>query len=339
MGLFGSLATDGRVRQAVSHYSFHVGIPMDSPVTMLSRFGFERTAPRHDRIFISYRRSDTTGSAGRLEDTLSRYFGEGRVFRDVGGIGPGEDFQHKIAHSLENAGALVVLIGPDWLAENEKGSPRLHEPGDHVAGEIVAALEKNLLVVPVLVEGARMPPEGDLPDRLRPLSRRNAITVNDETWDGDATRLAKVLSFDISGSVAERRLNWLKLGVVIVLAAPLMFTIIAFVSVSVTTFNQLIMVVSPVSIVVAFLALAATTSWIDPSRRKYVWAAVIVGFSGLLIALLKYLIAGNSGACLGDLACVDEIQSRIAFLSSTVIAVAMLALLALAGFKPNDRVH
>jgi len=187
-----------------------------------------KTPAANDRIFISYRRSDARGYAGRLEDTLKGYFGVGRVFRDVGGINPGEDFKAAIDSTLLEAGALIVLIGPNWLVHNDAGTPRLHEPGDHVAGEIKSALEQERLIIPVLVDGASMPREEELPDALKVLTRRNAVTISDEGWDADVTRLAKVLSFDVSGSVAERRLGWLKLGVLSLLLASMTFTTMMF---------------------------------------------------------------------------------------------------------------
>lgn len=181
-----------------------------------------------DRIFISYRRADARGYAGRLEDTLKSYFGPGRVFRDIGGINPGEDFKAAIDNTILEAGALIVLIGPNWLVRNDAGTPRLHESGDHVAGEIMAALGRKRLIIPVLVDGASMPREEDLPNALSELARRNAVTVTDEGWDADVTRLAKVLSFDVSGSVAERRLGWLKLGILSLLLASMTFTTLLF---------------------------------------------------------------------------------------------------------------
>lgn len=111
---------------------------------------------------------------------------------------------------------------------NDAGTPRLHEAGDHVAGEIQAALEQRRLIIPVLVDGATMPREEDLPDTLKALTRRNAVTVSDEGWDADVTRLAKVLSFDVSGSVAERRLDWLKLGILSLLFCSMTLTTLMF---------------------------------------------------------------------------------------------------------------
>lgn len=48
---------------------------------------FSSKRPQSDKIFINYRRDGSGGYAGRLADTLAAYFGAGRVFRDVTGIG------------------------------------------------------------------------------------------------------------------------------------------------------------------------------------------------------------------------------------------------------------
>ncbi len=178
-----------------------------------------------DRIFISYRRSDTEGYAGRLEDTLRGYFGKDRVFRDVGGIVPGEDFKQKSEETAAGAAAVIVLIGPGWLSCPAGGKPRLHEPGDLVATEIKAALDSGHVIVPVLVQGATMPRESDLPDALKPLARRNAVSVGDASWNSDTTRLAKVLSIDVR-SVIERKLERLKRIVILLLVAPFVLSLI-----------------------------------------------------------------------------------------------------------------
>ena len=178
-----------------------------------------------DRIFISYRRSDTEGYAGRLEDTLRSYFGKDRVFRDVGGIVPGEDFKQKSEETAGRAAAVIVLIGPGWLSCPPGGKPRLHEPGDLVATEIKAALDRRHVIVPVLVQGANMPREEDLPDALKELARRNAVSVSDANWDSDTIRLAKVLAIDVR-SAAERKVEWLKLAVVLLLVVPFVLSLV-----------------------------------------------------------------------------------------------------------------
>lgn len=173
--------------------------------------------PEDGKIFISYRRSDAQGVAGRLNDSLGAYFGHDRVFRDIEDIAGGADFGDIIHGNLGSADALVVLIGPEWASTTDgDGQRRLMDPDDWVAAEIGAALDSGTPVFPVLIEDTPMPRPEDLPPRLQPLLRRNAVTITDLRWHHDVTRLAKIVALDIPGSVAERRLDlvrWLVLGV------------------------------------------------------------------------------------------------------------------------------
>jgi hypothetical protein len=152
-------------------------------------------------IFISYRREDSAGYAGRLHEELAGRFGAGQVFRDVDTLRPGQDFDDAIRRRLERCNACVVMIGPAWLkAQTAAGQPRLGSPGDYVTKEIAAALSKpHVAIVPVLVGGATMPSQEDLPEVLRPVARRHAFTARDETWDADMDRLAVVLKPSMPG--------------------------------------------------------------------------------------------------------------------------------------------
>lgn len=145
-------------------------------------------------IFINYRRADTSGYAGRLEQELSRRF-PGRVFMDIHTIEAGTDFAEAINNEVGKCGALVVLIGDQWLdiTDPKTGKRRLDNPNDFVALEIAEALKRDTRVIPVLVEGAKMPDAEELPASLVALGRRNAIEISDTRWDYDVEQLVKVL--------------------------------------------------------------------------------------------------------------------------------------------------
>jgi hypothetical protein len=141
-------------------------------------------------IFVSYRRQETSGTAGRLADQLANHFGVGRVFMDVDTIEPGVDFAEAIARALETCEVLLAVIGPLWLTATDKqGRRRLDDPDDIVRIEIQAALARNVRVIPILVENAVMPPRQDLPESLASLARRNAFIVRHESFRYDAERL------------------------------------------------------------------------------------------------------------------------------------------------------
>ena len=147
-------------------------------------------------IFISYRRDDSAGYAGRLHEELEERLGDGQVFRDVEALRPGQDFVEAIDLRLRECRACVVMIGRDWLdARDEAGHRRLDQAHDYVRLEIAAALGRpGVLVVPALVAGATMPGAEDLPAEIQPLGRRQAITLRDETWESDVDRLASIIT-------------------------------------------------------------------------------------------------------------------------------------------------
>ena len=128
------------------------------------------------RIFISYRREETAYPAGWLFDRLAGRFGGGQVFKDVDSIDPGDDFVDKITRAVGSCDVLLALIGDQWLTiTDQDGRRRLDSPEDFVRVEIEAALARNVRVIPILVDGARMPRADELPDSLAKLARRRII--------------------------------------------------------------------------------------------------------------------------------------------------------------------
>jgi len=119
------------------------------------------------QIFMSYRREDTAYAAGWLFDRLASHFGRGKVFKDVDSIELGDDFVEAITTAVESCDVLLAVIGDQWLTiTDQAGRRRLDNPDDFVRLEIEAALTRNVRVIPVLVEGARMPHADELPASL-----------------------------------------------------------------------------------------------------------------------------------------------------------------------------
>src|SRR6185503_19726772 len=146
-------------------------------------------------IFISYRREDAEGQAGRLFDDLVAQFGNDSVFMDVAGLEPGRDFRRAIDQQVASCGVLLALIGRDWLdAQNESGKRRLDDPSDFVRLETASALKRDIPVIPVLVRGASMPHADDLPQDLKELAYRNAVELTHARWDSDLQLLVKALT-------------------------------------------------------------------------------------------------------------------------------------------------
>jgi hypothetical protein len=147
------------------------------------------------RIFISYRREETAYPAGWLYDRLANSFGGGQVFKDVDSIELGDDFVEVIATAVGSCDVLLALIGHEWLTiTDEHGNRRLDKPDVFVRLEIEAALARNVRVIPILVDGARMPRADELPTSLAKLVRRQALDLSPSRFDFDTNRLLKVLA-------------------------------------------------------------------------------------------------------------------------------------------------
>jgi len=145
-------------------------------------------------IFISYRRSDSQGEAGRLFDDLVNHFGDTSVFMDVAGIEAGRDFRKVIEESVAKCGVLLVVMGPEWLnSKDEHGVRRLDDPTDFVRIETASALKRDIPVVPVLVRGAEMPRAEQLPVDLKDLAYRNCVELTHARWRSDIKLLVDAL--------------------------------------------------------------------------------------------------------------------------------------------------
>jgi len=177
-------------------------------------------------VFISYRRDDQAGFAGRLADVLVSTFGADNVFRDIEDIHPGEDFVVAIEKQLAAVDVMLVMIGPAWLTASRNGTRRLDEPDDFVRREIEAGLKSGKTVLPVLVGGAAMPAEKDLPPAIVALARRQSFILSDSGWTSDVARLVDVVKpfFPASRRPARRSgLLWglAALAVIVLLAVGL----------------------------------------------------------------------------------------------------------------------
>jgi hypothetical protein len=158
-------------------------------------------------VFISYRREDSGGFAGRIYDRLTSRLGRENVFFDVDTIPPGRDFVDVLSERVGKCDALLAVIGKHWiLSADSENRRRLDDPQDFVRIEIEAALSRNVPVIPVLVDGATMPHPNDLPDSLTKLIRRQAVEVSHARFESDAERLTEALS-QIEEEIRQREAN------------------------------------------------------------------------------------------------------------------------------------
>lgn len=155
------------------------------------------------KVFISYRREETSAYAGRLYDSMAAEFGDANVFMDVD-LAPGIDFVERITNAVSACHVLIVVMGPRWATlTDEDGGVRIADAEDFVRLEVGTALRRaDVTVIPVLVSGARMPDGDDLPPDLRPLARRNALELSDGRWRDDVRRLMSRLGELLAGTTA-----------------------------------------------------------------------------------------------------------------------------------------
>jgi trypsin-like peptidase/TIR domain-containing protein len=147
------------------------------------------------KIFISYRRNDESGNAGRLRDLLVNRFGPERLFFDVDSIELGADFLKVIREQVAQSEVLITVIGPRWVdMRHENGPRRLDDKEDPVRIEIETALDRDKRIIPVLIGDARMPAGKELPESLKPLAMRSATRLTHERFLYDCEPLIAALS-------------------------------------------------------------------------------------------------------------------------------------------------
>ena len=277
------------------------------------------------KIFISYRRADARGVAGRLGDSLGAYFGDDRIFRDIDDIAGGADFGDIIKQNLQSADAAIVLIGPDWLSiTGSDGQRRLEDPADWVAQEIAVAIELGIPIFPVLIENTPMPREEELPEKLRPLLRYNALSISDKRWQFDVLRLGRIISFDIP-SASERKLDRLRAGISFALVASLAYTT-GTVSWNFLQNNaELLQLwqsgIPFVVVITSALLLFSIVGLIDEDRRRYIYASILSGALGSLIFFISMLFL------------TPDQEPMVIFFGSTLVATLMFTFMNMSGFK------
>lgn len=147
-------------------------------------------------IFVSYRRADTQAVTDRLYARFAQTFGEKSLFRDVDSIPLAQDFRAAIEKAIIMADVLIVVIGQNWLdAVDANGARRLDNPIDAVRLEVETGMRHAKLIVPLLVNGAAMPPADRLPPSMYQLSFINGAVVRDgANFDADLQRVIDLIT-------------------------------------------------------------------------------------------------------------------------------------------------
>lgn len=156
--------------------------------------------PRQTKIFLCYRREDTQGFAGRIYDNLASKYGDEQVFRDIDSIPAGIRYPTWIESRVSQCSVMIVLIGAAWSSsKDDTGQRRLDSPEDWVRQEIETALKRNVPMIPVLVQGARMPSKGELPPSIADLTEFENAEVTDRRWAYDVQQIIQAID-NLSGS-------------------------------------------------------------------------------------------------------------------------------------------
>jgi hypothetical protein len=157
-------------------------------------------AQRPAVVFLSYRRGDTQWAARGIYERLVDRYGRKNVFRDLDAIPPGARFRDYVEKKISESDIVILLIGKAWASyADEAGRRRLEQPRDPVRLEVETALRLGLPIIPVRVEGAPMPTEGDLVPSIVDLLEFNAAEVSDSRWDYDVDRLLSAINETVEG--------------------------------------------------------------------------------------------------------------------------------------------
>jgi TIR domain len=179
---------------------------------------------RPPKIFLNYRREDSEAAAGRLYDRLVPEFGGDNVFLDVDSMPPGSVFPTHLRAKVTGCDTFLAIVGPKWLEiADDKGHRRLDDPNDFVRIEIATAFYRDIPVIPILLDGAKIPRSDQLPPDLQNLADRNAFVIQQATFRADAGRLIGELK-TILPAPAPNTLGRFALGTFLGAFAGVLFT-------------------------------------------------------------------------------------------------------------------
>jgi hypothetical protein len=131
---------------------------------------------------------------------LKQKFGSDAVFKDVDSMQLGQDFRKQLKDAVGRCDVLLAVIGQHWTGVGERGARRIDDPRDHLRIEVESALERDIPVIPVLVQGTTVPAEQDLPGPLRSLAYRHGQQVRpDPDFNADIERLMRGIESQLSG--------------------------------------------------------------------------------------------------------------------------------------------
>src|SRR5262249_41895383 len=146
------------------------------------------------KVFISYRRETASGEARALYNELAARLDKQSVVMDVDSFSLGRDFRKQLQKVLESCDIMLVLIDKLWIdAKDEASNRRLDDDADFVRQEIETALERDIVVTPILLGGAKLPSADRLPEKMADLVYRGAFEISHNRWDSDVREMMRRL--------------------------------------------------------------------------------------------------------------------------------------------------
>jgi hypothetical protein len=246
-------------------------------------------------IAISYRRTDSSAIAGRIFDHLTAHYGEKSVFMDVEAVPFGIDFRNYIREVLLKADVLITVIGANWLGTDAVGRVRMADNTDPVHVEIETALERRIPIIPVLVEGARMPDTAALPPKFANFAFLNAAEVTSgREFRTQMDRLIRAIdhavSVDAAGAGAPKR--WL-VDIQRYLLFPLLLMLVGHYIIDFNNFSNWYLWLDATLVPLAF---GYALRWFDGDRTapaivSFAVALGLLGATGMTIS--NSLVSGD----------------------------------------------
>ena len=105
---------------------------------------------------------------------------------------------HKIRSEIEACDVLIVVITKTITEDTEDISPYNLIDNERIRLEIISAINKDILIVPVLIDDARLPEKGNIPGALKKLLDCKPYHLREVFWSEDLEVLLEYLEEELS---------------------------------------------------------------------------------------------------------------------------------------------